>query len=87
MVVNATPVYNSANLAMLMVNLSQILIRSCQDACPEFRIQDLKAHFRGRKYVREALKWLPQMPESIIIDQVMEHVAQLGRVHQPDKAA
>ena len=87
MVVNATPVYNSANLAMLMVNLSQILIRSCRDACPEFGVQDLKAHFRGRKYVREALKWLPQMPESIIIDQVMEHVAQLGRVHQPDKAA
>ena len=87
MVVNATPVYNSANLAMLMVNLSQVLIRSCRDACPEFGVQDLKAHFRGRKYVREALKWLPQMPESIIIDQVMEQVAQLGRVHQSDKAA
>lgn len=87
MVVNATPVYNSANLAMLMVNLSQVLIRSCRDTCPEFSVNDLKAHFRGRKYVREALKWLPQMPEPIIIDQVMEHVAQLGRVHQPDKAA
>ncbi len=61
MVVNATPVYNSANLAMLMVNLSQILIRSCRDACPAFGVQNLKARFRGRKYVRAALKWLPQI--------------------------
>lgn len=87
MVVNSTPVYNSANLAMLMVNLSQILIRACRAACPECGIQDLKARFRGRKYVLEALTWLPQMPEPIIINQLLEHVTDLGRIHQPEKAA
>ena len=87
MVVNSTPVYNSANLAMLMVNLSQILIRACRAACPEFGIQDLNARFRGRKYVLEALKWLPPMPEPIIINQLLEHVTDLGRIHQPEKAA
>lgn len=87
MVVNATPVYNSANLAMLMVNLSQILIRAYRAACPEFGVQDLKARFRGCKYVLEALKWLPQMPEPIIIHQLLEQVTGLGRIHQPQKAA
>jgi putative transposase len=70
-----------------MVNLSQVLIRSCRNTCPEFSVNDLKAQFCGRKYVLEALKWLPQMPEPIIVDQVIEHVIHLGQVHQPDKAA
>jgi hypothetical protein len=42
MMVNATPVYHGANLTMLMVNLSQILIRSCRDAGPEFSVNDFK---------------------------------------------
>jgi putative transposase len=61
MVVKATPVCNSANLAMLMVNLSQILMRPVRAHCPAFSVNDLKAHFRGRKYVLEVLKLLPQM--------------------------
>lgn len=49
MVVKATPGYNSANLAMLMINLSQVLMRPGRERCPAFRVNDLKAHFRGRK--------------------------------------
>ena len=48
-VVNPTPVYNSANLAMLMVNLSQVLMRPFRQGCPDFSVNDLKAWFRGRK--------------------------------------
>jgi putative transposase len=62
MVINPTPVYNSANLAMLMVNLSQVLIRALRPQCPQFSVNDLKAHYRGRKYVTEAFKWLPNKP-------------------------
>ena len=87
MVVNPTPVYNSANLAMFMSNLAQVLIRPFREDCPTFSINDLKAWYRGRKYVVEALKSLPQMPESIIIDQVIDQAAQLGRINQPLKAA
>ncbi len=81
------PVYNSANLAMFMVNLSQVLMRTLRESCPQFSVNDLKARFRGRKYVLEALKWLPQMPEPIFIDQVLDKVGDLGRINQPLNAA
>jgi putative transposase len=79
--VNQTPVYNAANLAMFMVNVSQLLLRHFRPACPTFSVNDLKAHFRGRKYVTETLKLLPQMPEPIFIDQIFTNIAQLGRIN------
>ena len=87
MVVKPTPVYNSANLAMFMVTLSQVLIRPLRERCPAFSVNDLKALFRGRKYVLETLKCLPQMPEPIIIDQLIDQASQLGRINQELKAA
>src|SRR5712692_3063679 len=44
-------------------------------------VNDLKAWFRGRKYVVETLKLLPEMPEPIFIDQAIAQVAALGRVN------
>jgi len=79
--VNQTPVYNAANLALFMVNLAQVLLRHFRPTCPTFSVNDLKAYFRGRKYVTETLKLLPQKPEPIFIDQIYAHIAQLGRVH------
>src|SRR6266704_5052274 len=81
MTVNQTPVYNSANLAMFMVNLSHALIRPMRTQWPECSVNDLKAWFRGRKYVVETLKLLPEMPEPIFIDQAIAQVAALGRVN------
>jgi len=81
MTVNQTPVYNSANLAMFMVNLSHALIRPMRTQWPEGSVNDLKAWFRGRKYVVETLKLLPEMPEPIFIDQAIAQVAALGRVN------
>src|SRR5881296_630483 len=69
MTVNQTPVYNSANLAMFMVNLSHAVMRPLQPQWPGLSVTDLKAWFRGRKYVIETLKLLPEMPEPIFIDQ------------------
>ena len=83
MTVNQIPVYNAANLAMFMVNVSQVLIRHFQPACPSFSVNDLKAHFRGHKYVSETLKLLPQMPEPIFIKQIFANIAQIGRVNAP----
>ena len=87
MVVNETPVYNSANLAMLMINLSQVLMRPMRKTCPAFSVNDLKAQFRGRQYVLDALKLLPQMPTATIINQVVEQAANRGRINQPLKTA
>jgi hypothetical protein len=42
---------------------------------------DLKAWFRGQKYVIETLKLLPEPPDSNFIDQVVSKMAALGRVN------
>jgi len=81
MSVNAKPVYNSANLAMFMVNVSQALMRPMRAQWPAFSVNDLKAWCRGRKYVVETLKLLPEMPGSLFIDQVVSQMAALGRVN------
>ena len=79
--VNQTPVYNAANLAMFMVNLTQVLLQHFRPTCPTFSVNDLKAYFRGRKYVAETLKLLPQRPEPIFIDQIFAHIAQIGSIN------
>jgi putative transposase len=81
MSVNERSVYNSANLAMFMVNVSQALMRPMRAQWPAFSVNDLKAWFRGRKYVVETLKLLPEMPDAIFIDQVVSQMAALGRVN------
>lgn len=76
MTVKQTPVYNSANLAMFMVNLSHTVMRSMRGEWPEVRVTDLKAWFRGRKYVVETLKLLPEMPDPICIARAIDQMAQ-----------
>jgi hypothetical protein len=79
--VNPIPVYNGANLAMFMVNVSQALLRHFRPTCPAFSVNDLKAHFRGRKYVIQTLKLLPQKPEPISIDQLFAQILTIGSVN------
>jgi hypothetical protein len=79
--VNARPVYNGANLAMFMVNVSQALMRPMRAQCPAFSVNDLKAWFRGQKYVVETLKLLPEPPDPFFIAQVVSKMAELGRVN------
>lgn len=79
--VNQRPVYNAANLAMFMVNVSLALIQEFRPTYPTFSVNDLKAHFRGRKYVVETLKLLPQMPEPILIQRIFSNLAQLGSIN------
>ena len=81
MTVNERPVYNSANLAMFMVNFSHALMRPMRTHWPECSVNDLKAWFRSRKYVVEILKLLPEMPEPIFIEQAIAQMAELGRVN------
>ena len=66
---------------MFMVNVSQILIRQMRGQWPEFSVNDLKAWFRGRKYVVETLKKLPEISDAILIDEVIAQVSELGRVN------
>jgi hypothetical protein len=79
--VKETPVTNAANLAFCMVNVAQILRRQWRPQQPDFSVLDLKAHFRGLKYVAETLKLLPQKPEPIVSQQIAAKIALLGAVN------
>ena len=84
--VQPTAVTNAANLALFMVNVSHLLLKPFRKTHPQFGILDVKAYFRGHKYVAETLKLLPQKPEPIVIAQIFDHMARLGRVHNAKPA-
>lgn len=79
--VKELPVTNAVNLAFCMVNLAQVLRQRWRPQQPDFSVLDLKAHFRGLKYVTETLKLLPQEPEPIVFQQIAAKIALLGAVN------
>ena len=81
MSVKERPVYNSANLAMFMVNVSQVLIRRLRPEWPDVSVNDLQAWWRSHTYVAETLKCLPAMSEAICIEHIVAQVAELGRIN------
>jgi hypothetical protein len=76
-----TPVTNAANLSLFMVNLSQFLLDRYRLDDPAFSVLDLKAHYRGYRYVVETIKMLPQKPEPDLLAAIFLQVACLGRIH------
>jgi putative transposase len=81
--VKETAVVNAASLSLFMVNVSQLLLRDFRPKNSTVNVLDLKAHFRGHKYVVETIKWLPKKPEPILMAQIFDKVSQLGRIHNP----
>lgn len=89
MTVTATGVTNAANLALFMVNLSAVLLDVVRATDPACSVLDLKAQYRGAKYVRETIKLLAQAPDENLMEQIVRQVARLGRIHpaEPDLRA
>jgi len=77
-------VENAANMAFLMVNMSAKLIKNSEEKC--VGVLDLKTHYRGVKYVVEAIKILQEKAETFIkkeaIEEARERISQLGSIHQ-----
>ncbi len=69
---------------MFMVNVSLALTSKMHET---YSVNDLKARFRGYKYVEETLKLLPQIPEPIFIEQVYAKISALGSINMLPKAA
>jgi len=79
--IKETQLMNSVNLAFFMVNLSHSLLRQFRLTNPNFSVQDLKAHFRGLKYVKETLKLLHQKPDPILINQINAEISKIGSIN------
>lgn len=80
---NVTPtgVTNAANLALFMVDVSQVLMCKYRQEDPDFGVLDLKAIYRGYRYVTETIQMLPQKPDEHLVSQLFRKVASLGRIH------
>ena len=61
-----------------------VLNSQIHSICPntEFSVLDLKARYRGAKYLHETLKILPQKPDPIVIEQIAQHLGSIGAIHQ-----
>ncbi len=79
--VKETPVTNAVNLSLFLCNLSRAWIDKNQTHNPKFSAEDLKAHFRGQKYVQEILKLLPEKPDHILISQIQAKIATIGGIN------
>jgi putative transposase len=79
--VTTTAVTNAANLALFMVDFSQVLMCEYRQDDPNFSILDLKAYYRGYRYVTETIQMLPQKPDDNLVSQLFHKVAALGRIH------
>lgn len=80
---NVTPmgVTNAANLSLFMVNVAYRLQLDVRQRAPDYSVLDLKADCRGYKYVEETIKMLPEKPEPVLLEQILNTVAGLGRIH------
>lgn len=76
-----TAVTNAANLSLFMVEVSQMLMCQYRNDDPDFSILDLKAYYRGYRYVMETIKILPQLPDENLVSQLFQKVTALGRIH------
>ena len=85
--VKQTSVANAISLAFFMVNLSNYLLDRLRTGCAGAGISDLKSWYRGRHYASALLKMLPQKPEAIICETLIEQICRLGCIHLPPQAA
>jgi len=81
--VKETPVNNAINLSLFMVNVSQLLLRNLRHEDSNVNVLDLKALYRGHKYVVETIKLLPQKPDPILLSAIFQQISGLGRIHNP----
>ena len=80
--VSSTAVTNAVNIAFFMVNFSAQMLQKCRHHYhQDLSILDLKAFYRGFKYVDEMIKMLPQKPEAIFISRLYLQVANMGAIH------
>ena len=81
MTTKSQSVANSANLAMFLPNIVQAILQTFPQHYRGYSVIDLKAHYRGLKYVRDVLNLLPTSPEPISMEAFFANVLALGSVN------
>lgn len=71
--VSQVAVTNAANLALFMVDVSQVLMCKNRQDDPDFSVLDLKAIYRGYRYVTETIQLLPQKPDENLVSHLFRN--------------
>ncbi len=79
--ITETAVTNAASLSLFMVNFAEHLRRQLRPDDAEFSVLDLKAYYRGTKYVTETIKRLQEKPDPNLVSEIVRQVAALGSIH------
>jgi len=64
------PVTNVANLSLFMVDVTQVLMCEYRRDDPCFSVLDLKALYRGYRYLLETIQMLPQKPDDNLVSRL-----------------
>ena len=80
-------VRNGANLSFFLVNVSEKQLQDWTRGSPNCGILDLKCYYRGLKYAKETIKMLLKKPEPILLDEIIEQIGSLGRIHSQKATA
>lgn len=78
--VSQCAVTHAVNFSFFMVNLSQIMLRSCRNQTPDLNLLDLKAHFRAQRYLSETIKMLPEIPPPVLVSRIYRPLARFGAI-------
>ena len=78
-----TQVKNAISWSFFMENISTLLLEDFRDEYenPQLNIQDLKAWFRGQKYLNEILNYVEKAGEPILNQQQKKRILELGSIH------
>ena len=79
--VTLTGVTHAANVSLCRVNVAYCLRKTLHPGDADYSVLDLKADYRGDKYVEETIKMLPDKPEPVLCAKILHKVACLGRIH------
>ena len=85
--VKETSVANGIGLSFFLVNLTTYLLEDFRRFAPGAGIVDLKSFYRGRSYLESLLKMLPDRPDGIICERLLEQASRLGCIHKRSEAA
>ena len=83
MSVKEQSVFNSANLSLFMVNVSQAMLMTLNQES----VLDMKARYHALRYAREIFKILPENVKPINIEPLFEKIPVLGLIHDEKIAA
>jgi putative transposase len=85
--VGETSVANGFGLAFFVGNVARYLREDFRERCPGAGLSDLRSFYRGRHYLQNLLKLLPDQPDGIVCERLLEQMSALGSIHGHSRTA